>query len=188
MQHQRATMAHNSQNVMSLIFPTIAAAGDTPAQRSSDPEAERLIGKEGTKKYSLLPPVLYPPRNTTSQELIFCNPALLQVCTTSCFFFHCFYPSPLAWPLSFIQAVFDRERWSYLQSGGKYNCQKVAGDWGNTWIYRIDCDFGEFYFYLEMCSITQPYPIQLDNPYSFPRCTFSRDRDWIRHPIPYTFQ
>ena len=67
---------------MSLIFPTIAAAGDTPAQRSSDPEAERLIGKEGTKKYSLLPPVLYPPENPTSQELLFRNPALLQVFIT----------------------------------------------------------------------------------------------------------
>ena len=79
MQRQRATMAHNARNVMSLIFPTIAAAGDTPTQRGSDPEAERLIGKQGIKKYSLLPPVLYPPENTTSQELLFRNPALLQV-------------------------------------------------------------------------------------------------------------
>ena len=79
-------MAHNAQNVMPLIFPAIVAAADTSAQQASDPEAERLIGKEGTKKYSLLPPVLYPPGNTTSQELIFRNPALLQVCTTSYFF------------------------------------------------------------------------------------------------------
>ena len=84
MQRQRATMAFTARRLVSVIFPAIPTTLDTPQQRSSHPEAEHLLGKQGARKYSVLPPVLYPPGEEQSITKVFQNPALLLV--SICFF------------------------------------------------------------------------------------------------------
>ena len=145
MQRQRATMAYNARNVVSILFPTIAVTAETPAERASDPEAERLIGKEETKKYSLLPPILYPPTSNNSNSLLFRNPALLQVrnmLTNSSFLkINC---HPLARTVPFVWPVFNRSRKPCFQARRPFDCQKVASDKSNTWVYCTYRNFGEF--------------------------------------------